>query len=197
MGYGKTTAVNWYLEERSRTEKIRVIRISVYSDNLVIFWKSVQDAFLRAGCGFIYDYSCPTDSAGGGMLADDICHELAGDVPCYIFIDDFHLLTDERATAFLCLLSNRLPTNIHLIVASRDRFLAGGGVLRLGSNGVPNRHGAAAFLTISSLPSTAHRCGTGAFAEPDRKAALLERRMVFRGLSESEDVLRERRAARP
>ena len=50
MGYGKTTAVNWYLEERSRTEKIRVIRISVYSDNLVIFWKSVQDAFLRAGC---------------------------------------------------------------------------------------------------------------------------------------------------
>ena len=56
MGYGKTTAVNWYLEERSRTEKIRVIRISVYSDNLVIFWKSVQDAFLRAGCGFIYDY---------------------------------------------------------------------------------------------------------------------------------------------
>lgn len=159
MGYGKTTAVNWYLEERSRTEKIRVIRISVYSDNLVIFWKSVQDAFLRAGCGFIYDYSCPTDSAGGGMLADDICHELAGDVPCYIFIDDFHLLTDERATAFLCMLSNRLPTNIHLIVASRDRFLPAAEILRLGSK-VYQIGTEQLRLNHTELAVYAHRCGT-------------------------------------
>ena len=49
MGYGKTTAVNWYLAERRKEENARIIRISVYSDNLAIFWKSVQDAFLRAG----------------------------------------------------------------------------------------------------------------------------------------------------
>ena len=29
MGYGKTTAVNWYLGERAKTEPLRVIRISV------------------------------------------------------------------------------------------------------------------------------------------------------------------------
>ena len=45
MGYGKTTAVNWYLSERARTDAAKIIRISVYSDNLVIFWKSVQEAF--------------------------------------------------------------------------------------------------------------------------------------------------------
>lgn len=45
MGYGKTTAVEWYLAERARAEKISVIRISVYSANLAIFWRSVQDAF--------------------------------------------------------------------------------------------------------------------------------------------------------
>ncbi len=44
-GYGKTTAVNWYLSERAKAETLRIIRISVYSDNLAIFWKSVQEAF--------------------------------------------------------------------------------------------------------------------------------------------------------
>lgn len=65
MGYGKTTAVNWYLAERRKEENARIIRISVYSDNLAIFWKSVQDAFLRAGLSILLDYPCPTDAAGG------------------------------------------------------------------------------------------------------------------------------------
>ena len=65
MGYGKTTAVNWYLTERAKAEKLNVIRISVYSDNLEIFWKSIQNAFARAGFNFLRDYTCPTDVAGG------------------------------------------------------------------------------------------------------------------------------------
>ena len=37
MGYGKTTAENWYLEQRAKAELLNVICISVYSDNLEIF----------------------------------------------------------------------------------------------------------------------------------------------------------------
>ena len=133
MGYGKTTAVNWFLEQRARAEAIRVIRISVYSDNLEILWKSMQNAFVRAGLDFLRDYTCPTDAAGGGLLADDLCHELAGETPFYLFVDDFHLLKDQRMTGFLCMLASRLPGNVHLIVASRDRFLPAGEILRLGS----------------------------------------------------------------
>ena len=44
MGYGKTTAVEWYLAERAGAEAPYIVRISVYSSNLAIFWKSVQDA---------------------------------------------------------------------------------------------------------------------------------------------------------
>ena len=40
MGYGKTTAVNWYLLERAKLDEAAVVRISVYSDNLAIFWNS-------------------------------------------------------------------------------------------------------------------------------------------------------------
>ena len=83
----------------------------------------MQEAFSHAGFDFLRAYPCPDDAAGVSLLTDDLSHALAGKRPCYIFIDDFHLLTDNRVPAFLCTLTNRLPENVHLIVASRDRFL--------------------------------------------------------------------------
>ena len=159
MGYGKTTAVNWYLSERAKAETPHIIRISVYSDNLAIFWKSVQEAFARAGFCFLREYPCPTDAAGGGLLADDLCHALAGETPCYLFIDDFHLLTDKRAALFLCMLANRLPANVHLIVASRDRFLPAAETVRLGAK-VYQIGTEQLRLNHTELAVYAHRCGT-------------------------------------
>ena len=159
MGYGKTTAVNWYLAERRKAEHARIIRISVYSDNLAIFWKSVQDAFLHAGFSFLQDYPCPTDAAGGSLLTDDLCHALAGELPCYLFIDDFHLLTDARTAAFLCTLANRLPETVHVIVASRDRFLPFAAQVRLGGR-LCQLGTAELRLNHTELAVYAHRCGT-------------------------------------
>ncbi len=159
MGYGKTTAVNWYLAERAKAEDAAIVRISVYSDHLAIFWKSVQDAFEHAGIPLLRGYACPDDAAGASLLADDLCHGLAGRGSVYIFIDDFHLLTDGRITEFLCALVNRLPENVHLIVASRDRFLPGDAVMRLGSRVYPI--GAEHLrLNHTELSIYAHRCGT-------------------------------------
>lgn len=159
MGYGKTTAVNWYLEERAKAETLKIIRISVYSDNLAIFWKSVQEAFARAGFPFLREYPCPTDAAGGGLMVDDLCHELAGETSCYIFIDDFHLLTDRRASTFLCMLANRLPVNVHLIVASRDRFVPAAETVRLEAKAY--QIGTEQLrLNHTELAVYAHRCGT-------------------------------------
>ena len=159
MGYGKTTAVNWYLSERAKAKTLRIIRISVYSDNLAIFWKSAQEAFARAGLPFLREYPCPTDAAGSGLLVDDLCHALAGETPCYLFIDDFHLLTDKRAALFLCMLANRLPANVHLIVASRDRFLPAAEAVRLGAK-VYQIGTEQLRLNHTELAVYAHRCGT-------------------------------------
>ncbi|MCR4903468.1 MAG: LuxR C-terminal-related transcriptional regulator [Butyrivibrio sp.] len=159
MGYGKTTAINWYLSEHCKTEKSNIIRISVYSGNLMILWKSVQDAFSYAGYDFLKDYPFPSDEAGGSLLADTLCHELGGKKSCYIFIDDFHLMTDHKVSDFICLLVNRLPENVHLIVASRDRFLPAAEILRLGNNvyqiGIDNLR-----LNHTELAVYAHRCGS-------------------------------------
>ena len=159
MGYGKTTAINWYLAERAREEKPCMIRISVYSDNLAIFWKSVQDAFVREGFAFLQEYPCPTDAAGGSLLADDFCYELDMEKNCYVFIDDFHLLKDQRAAAFFCRLANRLPENVHLILASRDQFLPTAEVVRLG--GKIHRIGTEQLrLNHTELSLYVHKCGT-------------------------------------
>lgn len=164
MGYGKTTAINWYLAERAREEKPCIIRVSVYSDNLAIFWKSVQDAFAREGFGFLREYTCPTDAAGGSLLADDLCYELDLDKGYYVFIDDFHLLREKNVSDFICRLANRLPVNVHLILASRDRFLPDAQILRLG--GRVHQIGMEQLrLNSGELSAYVHKCGTKLSAE--------------------------------
>lgn len=158
MGYGKTTAVNWYLAQRARTEDAAVVRISVYSDNLAIFWRSVQEAFDHAGFPSLRDYDCPADDAGASLLTDGLCRALSGGRPCYIFIDDFHLLRDRRMAGFLCTLAARLSENVRLIVAGRDRFLPSEEILRLG--GRVCRIGTEELrLNHTELSVYARRCG--------------------------------------
>lgn len=132
MGYGKTTAVNWYLSRMAKDSQALLIRISIYSQNLSIFWKSVQNAFSFAGLNFLENYDCPEDEASAGFLTEILCYQLEKCENCYIFIDDFHLLKDDRADTFLCRMAGRIPENVHLIVASRNHFISDDWIVRLG-----------------------------------------------------------------
>ena len=132
MGYGKTTAVNWYLSRLAKDSQALLIRISIYSQNLSIFWKSVQNAFSFAGLNFLENYDCPEDEASAGFLTEILCYQLEKCENCYIFIDDFHLLKDNRAVTFLCRMAGRIPENVHLIVASRNHFISDDWIVRLG-----------------------------------------------------------------
>ena len=132
MGYGKTTAVNWYLSRLAKDSLALLIRISIYSQNLSIFWKSVQNAFSFAGLNFLENYDCPEDEASAGFLTEILCYQLEKCENCYVFIDDFHLLKDDRATTFLCRMAGRIPEKVHLIVASRNHFISDDWIVRLG-----------------------------------------------------------------
>lgn len=133
MGYGKTTAVNWFLGECARQPGTRVLRVSVYSNSLPIFWQSVQSAFARAGYEVLRGYACPQDAAAAAMLLDDLNAALAGPEDCYLFLDDFHLLEDRRVAEFILQWTLRLPENVHLIAATRNRILREDELLRLGN----------------------------------------------------------------
>ena len=158
MGYGKTTAINWYLDKQSKNKNSCVIRISIYSDNLSVFWQSVQKAFAFAGLDFLDNYSCPSDAASAGMLADELCYSLSGQTSYYIFIDDFHLLGEPHVADFFCMLANRLPENIHLIVSGRNAFLSGKEILRLGKK-LYQIHTRDLCLNRRELSVYTHRCG--------------------------------------
>ena len=85
MGYGKTTAVNWFLGERSKVPGTRVVRISIYSDSLAIFWRNAQSAFAHAGLDFLRQYELPSDLQGAMLVMDDLNRALVGTGPFYIF----------------------------------------------------------------------------------------------------------------
>ena len=73
MGYGKTTAVNWFLGTQPPG---CAIRISIYSDSLPALWQSGRRAFRDAGLTALEGFECPGDPASAGLLADTLCREL-------------------------------------------------------------------------------------------------------------------------
>lgn len=152
MGYGKTTAVNWFLNQRRQTEAAVILRVNIYSDNRFIFWKSVQNAFAAAGLTALAGCEYPEDASSAAQLMDDLCAVLAGDTPCYLFLDDFHLLKDEKAAKFLCGLANRLPANIHLIVGKPEQLPAQGRDPPAGASPAPYWQGAAAAQPYRACP---------------------------------------------
>lgn len=156
MGYGKTTAAGWYLAQKS--EDSVVIRISIYSDNRQVFWKSTQRAFADAGFTDILQYSLPTELDESVMLAEDMCSMFKKDKAYYIFIDDFHLLNSKGITSFLCMIAKQLPENVHIIVAGRSRFLQNSDIVQLGRR--LHQIGADSFrLNYTELSMYARKCG--------------------------------------
>ncbi len=80
MGYGKTTAVRWFLAEQAKAGAV-VLQASIYSDNRSIFWKSVQKAFAAAGLTVLEGYDCPADASDAALLLEDLCAALGGKTP--------------------------------------------------------------------------------------------------------------------
>ena len=159
MGYGKTTAINWFLAEKTKGGKAVAIRLSIYSEKLPMLWRSAQDAFRFAGLDVLSAFDFPTGEAAATLVLEELCRAFSsGKTAYYLFLDDFHLLRDERAVRFICRISARLPDNAHLIVASRDRFLPAGEIVRLGGNlhqiGMEHLR-----LNHTELAVYAHRCG--------------------------------------
>lgn len=158
MGYGKTTAVGWYLKDRAEAERAVIIRISIYSDNKQIFWKSTQKAFAEAGFPLLSEYEFPSELSESVMLAEDICSMLDTDRACYIFIDDFHLLNSRGVASFLCMIAKKLLGNVHIIAAGRGRVLQNSDIVQLGR--MLHQISADSFrLNYTELSVYAGKCG--------------------------------------
>lgn len=132
MGYGKTTAANWYLNKCS-DEGDMVLRISIYSDNIELFWKSFQRAFQSTlVTKQIQEMEFPTTNTAIGLLTEFLLENISNEKrQYYLFIDDYHLMNDQWIVKLLLVLS-RAITNLHIVVASRENILSRSEELQLG-----------------------------------------------------------------
>ena len=139
MGYGKTTALNWYLEGQAHEHDAVVLRLSVYSDNLRMLWRQLQNTL--AGTE-LYEtmrgIEFPESDAAISFVMEFFREYLAVHPnEHYLFIDDFHLLSNKQVTELLVAMAKRLPPNLHMIVASRNSFLSQRAVVELGNRLYP------------------------------------------------------------
>ncbi len=134
MGYGKTTALNIYLDEQEEELGAVVMRISIYSDNSQIFWHQLQNVFSETE---VYEeikkLEFPQNRTGLFFFMEIIEKYFAAHAQeHFLFIDDYHLLTSENASEFLYEIAKNIPQNFHLIVAGRNSFVSKKAELELG-----------------------------------------------------------------
>ena len=159
MGYGKTTAVSWYLEKR-RQMGDQVFRVNIYSNNISLFWKSFCGAFHNTELGKqISQFDFPMGETAVGLLAetvlDYLCHR---EDQFFLFIDDYHLMNDGRVLSMLIKLTDIPVSNLHIIVASRNAILSQSEDMHLGQR----RHAIATGdlrLNPTELSIYCRRCG--------------------------------------
>ena len=131
MGYGKTTAADWFLKRR-RDQGDMVLRISIYSDNRELFWKSFRRAFQNTPVGNqMQEMEFPSTNTALGLLSEFLQGYLSELRQYYLFIDDYHLMNDLWIVKLLLVLSRSLAT-LHIVVASREAFLSRSEEVQLG-----------------------------------------------------------------
>ena len=158
MGYGKSTAINWFLDQVSTGNDCQIFRVNIYSDSTGLFWRGFQ-ASLETADPELQKFSYPGNTEEVILLAEHLAEFFRSySGTSYLFLDDFHLLGDPLATRLFCTLADFAPENAHLIIASRNRFLMGNDILRLGKK---IHHIGTEELKLFSpdLLSYAHRSG--------------------------------------
>ena len=95
------------------------------------------------------------------------------------FIDDFHLLKDDRAATFLCRMAGRIPENVHLIVASRNHFISDDWIVRLGGR-LHRIEIEDLRLNSGELLAYIRRCGTSLTAVSYTHLEVYKRQTGFR-----------------
>ena len=78
MGYGKTTAVQWFLDRRREAGE-QVVRVSIYSNDLPLFWRSFQAAWRGTPlAGQLDPMAFPVGDTALGLLSERLLDLLDG-----------------------------------------------------------------------------------------------------------------------
>lgn len=97
MGYGKTTAALWYLQQRQQKGD-HVFRVNIYSSDVNLFWQSFCSAFWGTSLAErLSGMDFPAGQTALNMLIRDVTDYLNSlESDLFLLIDDCHLMEDSR-----------------------------------------------------------------------------------------------------
>lgn len=131
MGYGKTLAVNHFLQAQEQSGQV-VIRQSIYGAGREAFWQGVQRAWETEPLGAaLAQQSMPVDTNSRALILE-LFAKLLPKQACYWFIDDMHLLEDKAASEFIYALSKADFKQLHLVLVSRGQIFSQAQLISLG-----------------------------------------------------------------
>jgi LuxR family maltose regulon positive regulatory protein len=137
MGFGKTTAVNWWAKRmvKGRSEAV-VLRQMIVTNSVTDFWSGFCRAFKdypelieqMKALGF------PKDATSMSLLSELLYDALSwSPCPIYFIMDDLHLLGKNTITSLILLLFRNLPDCVHFILLSRNQVFTEEERMRLGN----------------------------------------------------------------
>lgn len=131
MGYGKTLAVNHFLQAQEQSGQV-VIRQSIYGAGREAFWQGVQRAWETEQLGAaLAQQAMPVDTNSRALILE-LFAKLLPKQACYWFIDDLHLLEDKAASEFIYALSKADFPQLHLLLVSRGQIFSQAQLISLG-----------------------------------------------------------------
>lgn len=137
MGFGKTTAVSWWVKQAVKGHNdTKVFRQIVVTDSITDFW----NGFCKAFKGYpklttrLKALGYPKDMGAALVFSEILNDALSGiEDHIYFIIDDLHLLNGNMLALIFLFLSQNLTENIHLILLSRNQIFNEHERMRLGN----------------------------------------------------------------
>ena len=162
MGFGKTTAITWWMKQQNKYHPDWVIlRQMIDTSSVTDFWTGLCRALRGypalaeqlAALGF------PSNIQAMSIMAELMEDALPKtDRRIYYVLDDLHIFTDKRLITLLLYLSRRLENRIQIILLSRSQILSEEERMRMGS-GLGEISADDLRLHESEVAQYAKRCG--------------------------------------
>lgn len=162
MGFGKTTAITWWMKQQNKYHPDWVIlRQMIDTPSVTDFWSGLCRSLRGyptlkeqlAALGFPGDIQAMSIMA---ELIEDALPET--DRRIYYVLDDLHIFSDKRLVTLLLYLSRRLENRIQFILLSRSQILSEDERMRMGA-GLGEISANDLRLNESEVALYARRCG--------------------------------------
>ena len=136
MGYGKTTAIKWWSTRRTKSnESSLFFKQIIVTDSVTDFWTGFCKVFREFPNLYeqLLTLTYPRDAQSLAICSEILDAELSKyEEDIYFIIDDLHILPSKVITSIVLFFAKELPSNVHIILLSRNQIFNEEEKMRLG-----------------------------------------------------------------